>query len=250
MRPCTYDGTSRHHGSSGSAAPCGRLPLSASIVSSRNRDGTCSVLRRRSPRGKHIARGPAPRERREQRALIVADAVGALRHLTAEGVAVGVGQQRIVTGRRREHPFGQTAHPQPVELDAECERRGTHEHALTEPADAIAGGVELERERPAEHFERRVRLDRIEIAEPVDRGLDPAGRLLLECRPLRTAIVTPDPAGDEPVHPVASSDHVLGARVRSAASSLTKRPKPCARSRRYRAELDPSSPSPTRSVET
>ena len=177
------------------------------------------------------------RERGEQRALIVGDAIArAAAARPPSALAIGVGEQRIVAGRRGEHAFGQPAHPHPVELDAERERRRPDEHTLAQPADAIARRVELERERSAEHLERRARLDRVEPAEPVDRGVDPARRLLLERRPIRARrLRRRSSARSSPCAHRASADHVRG-RAREVGGELRDEPlRACAPARARRS---------------
>ncbi len=115
--------------------------------------------------------------------MIVGDPPTPQPDLAAERDPVGIGQQRIITRRPGEHAFREPTHPQPVELDAQREHRGPDQQSFTEPADLIAGGVELERERSPEHVEGRSRFDLVETAEPFERSFDPARGFALEWRP-------------------------------------------------------------------
>ena len=140
-------------------------------------------------------------ERGEQRALIVGDTLRALRQLPRQRVAVGVGQQRIIAWWCGEDALGEPAHPHALELDTEGKCGRADEDTLAQPADAISGGLELQRERSTEHFERGVFVDLVETTEPINRGFDAPRGLLLERRPFGALRFGTDPAPDEGVHP-------------------------------------------------
>ena len=115
--------------------------------------------------------------------MIVGDAAAPQPDLPTEDDPIGVGEQRIVTRRPREHALGEPAHPQAIELDSEGEHRGPDEQSLAQPTDLVTRGIELEGERPPEHVEGRGRFDRVEASEAFERGIDAARGLPLERRP-------------------------------------------------------------------
>ena len=121
-------------------------------------------------------------ERGEECPLILGGALGTQPELAAEHGPVAVGQQRIVAGNGGEQTLGETADPQPIEIDAERHPHRPDEHPLTEPTHAVTRGIELELERAPEDVDGRCRIDRIERAEPVEDGSRPVAP-----RPARTA---------------------------------------------------------------
>src|SRR5207248_2794978 len=91
---------------------------------------------------------------------------------------------------------GQAAHPQSIQVDTERHTDRSDEHTVAETADAITRRIELELERAPEDLDGRRGVDRVEGAEPIEHGLDPARRDLLERRPR----VTPGFVAEEPAH--------------------------------------------------
>ena len=202
--PAVNDGTTVSHGSvrARRSSADGRVPSSASIVSSRNRDGIRSVVRRRSPRGNVSTRARRGSECGEESAVVVVHAGRPQGERAVRGPTVGVGEQRVVAHAPGEGALDQAAHDDDVEVEAEPARHGTDAHAVAEAADAPEVGVELERERPAEHVDARRGLDRVEPGQPFERGLDLVGSRPLGLRPRLPTALRSQVAVDEALRPV------------------------------------------------
>ena len=164
------------------ATVVGRRP--AASVSSRYRDGTCSVLRRRSPRGQ-VARTRAcgRGERGQQRALGVVDPLrtqassppsAARRRSASNGSSCGTDGN---TPSARPHTHTRSS------STPSANATGAASTPSPEPADAIAGGAELQLERAAEHVEGRTAIDGVEPGEPVERRFDAPRRFLFDVGP-------------------------------------------------------------------
>ena len=133
-----------------------RCRRGAAQRSSTQRDGTRSLLRRRSPRGTPSSVAPRAGEGGEELAVLALDPVGAAAASSppARGALV-VGEERVVAHGGGERALGQAEHDDEVEVEADAHLDGADEHAVAEAADPAEVVLELELEGAVEHVERR-----------------------------------------------------------------------------------------------
>ena len=157
-------------------------------MSSTQRDGTRSVLRRRSPRGTPRKCFREPARLAKQLAVLALDASESQRQLVAGGFAFVVGEERVVVHRCGEGALGETEHDDEVEIEADPHRDRTDEHTVAEASDPTEIRFELERQRAGEHVEAHRAFDRVERGESIERGLDAVGGLPLAVGPTVAAV--------------------------------------------------------------
>ena len=209
-RPAMNDGTSVNQSpvARPRSSAAGRTPgpSCSSIVSSSQRDGARSALRRRSPRGKVMVTWPAAAHHGEQGAMVVGDEVRSSGEVPltpglGERGADPVGEQRVVATAGGVGALGQADEDDDVELETEGHVGGAEEDAVAEGAVAADVVGELELESAAESSDGRVRVDAVEVAEAVDRGVDAlAGGLLVE-RPVLPERLAAEVGAHEPATP-------------------------------------------------
>ena len=202
--PAANDGTAVYHSARRSVEVVGQRGRRARAPthSARKRDGTRSVVRRRSPRGKGSTRSPdalesAASSRRWSSST--RDARSGQR--AAGGASVDVGEQGVVPHPRGEEPFGESADEHAVEVESEPERDVPHQESVAEAPDPTEVGVELERERAAEDVDPRRRLDRLQAREPGQRGVDLLRCLTLVLGPVAPTVLGGEVVGHEPLGP-------------------------------------------------
>ena len=119
----------------------------------------------------------------EELAVLAALAVGGDRELGGDGLAVAVGQERVVPGPRGQDAFGQADDDDRVQVEAEGQRQGPDQDAVTEASAAAEVGLQLEGQGAGEAVEAGGGGDGVEPAEAVDGGVDLLGGVPFPVRP-------------------------------------------------------------------
>ena len=117
-----------------------------------------------------------------------------------------VGEEGVVAHGGGERALGEAEHHDEVEVEADAHLDRADEHAVAEATDPAEVVLELELERAVEHVEGDGVLHRVERAEPVQRLVDPLGRLALGGSSHRSRRVA---AAEEPAEPALGPGGVL-----------------------------------------
>ena len=107
--------------------------------------------------------------------MIVVHEFAALGKIGADDRPVAVGEQRIVASSGRERTLRHANDDHLVEFEAQRGGGRADEHAVAEGASAAEVVAELELKGSAEGRCRRVGIDAVEVAKPVDGGIDALG---------------------------------------------------------------------------
>ena len=123
--------------------------------------------------------------------------VGGQRQHAAGAHPLPVGQEHVVRRAGGEGALGHPQHDHDVEVLAQREAHGAHEHAVAQATDPPEVGVELQLQRAAEALHGRLGIDGVEAAHPVERTEHLVGRRPLRLRPRRPGAVAAEEAVDE-----------------------------------------------------
>ena len=88
----------------------------------------------------------------------------------AGGGAIGIGQQRIVGGSRRQRALGRAEDDRDIDVEADRATERADGDAVADPPDPTGRGIEFALERGAEAVPGDRLADRVEVAQPVERG--------------------------------------------------------------------------------
>ena len=104
------------------------------------------------------------------------------------GLALLVGEQRVIVHRCRKGPFDQSQQHHEVEVQADPHAHRSCQDAVADAPDPSKVGLELELQRPGEHVESHRPLHALEAGEAVERTFHLLGCLHLDEGPPLTAV--------------------------------------------------------------